>query len=549
MQKQVKWNLIVTILLVFIATTISISSVVFIVGGCMNPWILPLSFLTATVIVYGLMKKKYDNKTFLINTGISLILFLVLTSLATAFYDSSWDGNVYHKQMIGLMKNGMNPLYNVTSGDIWSQHYANGTEIWAAAIYSSFGNIEAGKVIHFLLAFILYVYLYRYLKEKTKKKLIPCLFSLALAFNPIMINQFTTYYIDGVVANSLFLVLLSIIKIIDNGYHFKSKDTYLIFASSAIICVNAKFTALLICGMFVGLFGLFIMIQNIMQKNYQYLRRVILFVIVTFIFSVGVVGSSSYVKNYLQNGNPFYPLMGEGAVDIETGNEPDLFKKFNHVEKFLYATFSKTYTWYNKDPELKVPFTVSASELDSIQYPDIRIGGLGVWYSGMLILSIPVILVGLVDLIRRRSKWAIVILIALFGILAPIPILPVVWQARYYPQIYLIPFIAMLMLMFYKKKIAKIYNYLLILSAIGNSLFLLPQAVNKWENSIYINRSLVDIAEKSLTEKVVISQDNYTFYGAYYNYLDKGIHYEYSKEILEDGIPMYYGARYQIIEE
>ncbi len=387
------------------------------------------------------------------------------------------------------------------------------------------------------------------MKKKTNKKLISCLFSITLAFNPIVLNQFTTYYIDSVVTSSLFLMLFSILKIIDSEYNFKDTETYLLFATSVVICVNAKFTALLICGMFVGLLGIFIFIQNLLKKNYMYLRKLIGFVVITFIFAVGIVGSSSYVKNYFNNGNPFYPLMGEGAVDIETGNEPELFKKYNHFEKFVYATFSKTYTWYDKDPELKLPFTVSASELDSIQYPDIRIGGLGVWYSALLILSLPIIVFGLIDLIRKKSKWATVLILILIGIIAPIPILPVVWQARYYPQIYLIPFIAMLILMFYKGKISKGYNYILAIVAVGNCLFLLPQAVNKWNNSVQVNRQLVELAEKSLTEDVVISQDNFTFYGAYYNYLDRGIRYEYSKEILEDGIPMYYGAKYKIVEE
>ena len=57
--------------------------------------------------------------------------------------------------MIGLMKNGMNPLYNEVSGDIWSRHYANGSEIWGAVLYAFFDNIEVGKVINLLLAFTL----------------------------------------------------------------------------------------------------------------------------------------------------------------------------------------------------------------------------------------------------------------------------------------------------------------------------------------------------------------------------------------------------------
>ena len=78
---------------------------------------------------------------------------------------------------------------------------------------------------------------------------------------------------------------------------------------------------------------------------------------------------------------------------------------------------------------------------------------------------------------------------------------------------------------------------------------MVPQAKEKLIDSRTINNQLVELAEKSLTEKVLISQDNYTFYGSYYNYLDKGIRYEYSKERLDDGIPFYYGAMYKIVDE
>ena len=78
-----------------------------------------------------------------------------------------------------------------------------------------------------------------------------------------------------------------------------------------------------------------------------------------------------------------------------------------------------------------------------------------------------------------------------------------------------------------------------------NGLLALPQVFERINESININNQLVYLAEQSQTKKVIISQDNYTFYGAYYNYIDKGIKYEYEDERMEKGIPIYRGALYR----
>ena len=548
-KNKLNFNFIATFYLVLIFTVISTASIFFLIGGSINNHMFIFDYLLSILIMYGIYNKKEDNKIFIKNTIVATIIFFTLCSISLIFYDVSWDGNVYHKQMIGLMKNGMNPVYNKISGDIWTRHYANAAEIWGAVLYAFFNNIEAGKVINLLLSFSLYVFSFKYVYKKTNRKVISNLFSVALAFNPILINQFHSYYIDGIVGASMFLVILGLLNVIDGKQNFGDKENYVVLATSIVICINSKFTALLLCIMFVCLLGGYTTIYNFIKKNFEFMWKYILYIFIVFVFGVFVGGSSTYVKNYVNNGHPFYPLMGEGAVDIETGNEPESFKNMNHVEKWLYATFSETYTWYDENPKLKIPFSVSKSEMNSLNYPDIRIGGLGVWFSGMLLISIVVIVISMIVLFIKKSEYFWIAGLLLAGIIIPIPVLPVVWQARYYPEIYLLPFIAMIFLMIPKKKIFRVLSYVLVLMAIGNSMFLIPQVWDKLRYSIEVNRTLVYLAEESQTKKVIMSQDNYTFYGAYYNYLDKNIKYEYENKRMENGIPIYHGSLYRIEEE
>lgn len=544
-KNKVDFKFIAVFFLLLIATVISVTSIVFIIGGSINKYIFFFSYMATSYIMYLTYNKKMDKKEFAKNILFTSLIFLFLCFIALIFYDWTWDGNTYHKQMVGLMKNGMNPIYNTQSGDLWARHYANGSEIWSAVIYAVFNNIEAGKVINLILSFSLYILSFNYLYKKTNKKIASNLFAFALTFNPITLSQFHTYYIDSVVLNTLFITIFALLEVYDSKKNFSNKECLIILAASIIICINSKFTALLLCMMFVGLIGGYTVLLCILKKNHSFAWKYTVFLGLVFIFGIFIVGSSSYVKNTVTHKTPFYPLMGEGAVDIESDNEPKSFKNLNHMEKWLYATFSETNIWYDEEPKLKVPFTIKKSEIDSIKYPDVRIGGLGMWYSGIFIISAIILLISLIMMIIKKSKHLWITLLLLFGIIVPIPILPVVWQARYYPEIYLIPFVAIVILLLSNKKSIRTLSYVIMILTVVNGLLAFPQVFERINESININNQLVYLAEQSQTKKVIISQDNYTFYGAYYNYIDKGIKYEYEDERMEKGIPIYRGALYR----
>lgn len=546
--KSINFEIISKMFIILIGLVIFLSNIIFLLGGTISKFVFPASFCLSAFIVYLLYNKKVKLKDIIINIGFSVIIFFILLFISMLFFDNSWDGNVYHKEMIGLMKNGMNPIYNVLSGDIWTQHYANGTEVFSSVLYAFTNNIESGKVVNLLLSFSLFYYAYTFFKSCLKNKAFLIILSISISLNPLLLNQFHTYYIDAVVANSLYLFILSLLFFIKNNSKFDLKIGTL-FLFSSIVVINSKFTALLIWGLFLLVIGGYILIMNIRKKDFKNVKKIIILALVTSIISVAICGSSTYVKNFIDHGHPFYPLMGEQAVDIETGNEPESFKNKSHTKKWLYATFSKTYTWYNKSPELKIPFSIYESELESIKYPDIRIGGLGVWFSGILVLSVIGILSAGYFVFKKSLKSFIVSLLLICAIFLPIPKLPIVWQARYYPQIYLVSFIAIFMLLLANKKAFKYFAYLIIVCTFINSILLLPQAKEQYDSSRIINNQLVELSRLSLTENIVISQDNYTFYGTYYNYIDYNIKYKYSKQKLENAIPLYHGAFYKIIEE
>ena len=251
--KVVDFDIITTFLLSFIFLSVSATSVLFIVGIGVSAIYLPMYLLLSTFITFIFFYKESSKeklKKIIINIFISIILLFITILVASAFYDTTWDGNTYHKEMIGLMKNGMNPLYNVDSGDIWSQHYARAVETFASVIYAFTNNIETGKALNFLLIILLFGQLYKYLRKKNVNIILSVIFSFVVAVNPISLIQSTSYYVDGIFANTLFFIILMLLKLTNEDEDNKLYLYWLVVLT--VVCINIKFTSLLICTMFIG---------------------------------------------------------------------------------------------------------------------------------------------------------------------------------------------------------------------------------------------------------------------------------------------------------
>lgn len=553
--EKVDFNIITTFILSFIFLSISVTSILFLIGVSISNLHFLVYILLSGIITYMLFRKEKDKenlKSILINILIAFMIIVFTILIANIFYDNTWDGNTYHKEMIGLMKNGMNPVFNTESGDIWTQHYARAVETFSAVTYSFTGNIESGKSINFLLMLVLFGQIIKYLRDKKVNLFVSIILAFIIALNPISLIQSVSYYVDGVFTNTLFLLILLLVKMTDKNDTMDKKLKEYFLAIITVIGINIKFTSLLICTMFIGVFILYWLYIAIKEKMFKKVfLKIFKYFAIIYIFGVILVGASVYVKNFVEHSHPFYPLQGEETgVDIVNGNEPTGLEKYSHVEKFIYTLFSKTYTWYDKKPELKIPFSVYTSELDSMQYVDTRVGGFGPLYSGILILSIPVLLFYLIKKIVKKDRRNILLIMIVLAIILPTPILPVVWQLRYYPQFYLLPLIALLLIIEDKDKniIKNIYASIITIAFIGNVLLFVPSLLNSLKQSIRVNRQLIYLYEQSISKDLIISIEDCPNAGARYNLEDKNIKYKFLLEKMEDGEPMYFRFFYRLEE-
>lgn len=518
------------LIILFIFMIIFIDSILFIFNISISKinFIVALIFTFSFSIIY-FVKKKNSIWDVIIKLLLFSILFLFSLFIARNTYDLSWDGNSYHKTAIGELKNGWNPLYEriedfnssednslqlADTHDIWTNHYAKGQWIFAATIYDLTNNIESGKCINFLAIIAVLLIAFSYFISKISL-LLSVIISFILALNPITIMQMFTYYNDLLVYSFIIIMLILMQNILDN----KDKQiNYIALFLTLCILINIKFTGLAYAGIMMLIYYIFILIKR--EYRINHLKEMTILGVTTVLIGIVLIGSSTYVKNTFTNGNPLYPLFGENKVDIMTTNQPQVFLEMNRIEKFIYANFSESINltaFQNQNPVLKIPFTYKHDELLQLSIPDLRIGGFGVLFGGILLLSIVILLIGLYFLYFKDRKLFARFFIIVCTLTLLILILEESWWARYMPQIYIIPVLAILILyIFIKRKVNLILiTFLIITTIINTGIIVKYNTIPNYERFVEIKENLKTL--KNNNEMTVYTTD---FNGAIYNIYD-----------------------------
>ena len=458
-----------------------------------------ISIITPIVIYLFVCK----NKSIRIKTIIVLLflfLVLILPFLYSKTYDLTDDGNSYHKQSIAYIKNGWNPMYEKVEDyqkknnkvvpvnkiyfvDIWMEHYPKASWIIAGTMYSLTGNIESGKCIVVIISIMLMIITFNCLSKILDKKY-SYLLSLLVLINPITIVQLFTYYIDGILG-MLFLIEILLLM---NMSKEKSLIKWMCLTSIATIMVNIKFTGLLYSGLIAAIYYFYILFK---ERNMKAFKRITIPFIIVYVTAIFIVGANTYLKNTIDHKMPLYPLMGKDKVDIITKMQPKSFKNKNSIEKFTISLFSKTENvTYDFEPTLKLPLRVYKDELDATLLPDARIGGFGPLFSAIFITSLITILISLLK-IRKEKDKLIIFLFPIISIIISSILVGESWWARYVPQLYYLPIIAIVLVLYIFKN--KIIPSLLTILLVLNSLFFLYGTYNSLRSSYIIEKEINNI--------------------------------------------------------
>lgn len=547
--------------LYMIVINILMAALFFAIGKGMNWFFLPLSFAIAIGVLVIFYNETIDIKI-VYEILAAILILIIFIYFAGRFYDTSWDGNGYHKLAIGLLKNQWNPFQNAPTGDailnilgtgnpgseIWVEAYCKVTWFLGASIYFLTGNIESGKVYTVLGMFCVFWVTFYFLRSWGKKVYFSALFSLVAMLNPIAVQQLDTFYIDGFLHSILYILVVALVASATDKNRKRNVTTGSLIAASMIICGNIKFTGLLYGGLFCIAYFVWYCI-SIMGKDDHWvkkcLKRGINYAALA-IVTVFWAGSSSYLTNFINHGSFTYPLTGENSVDIMTVNSA--FSEVNRFKNLFLSLFSEmdNFTFdSNKLPILKIPFSINwEKEKAALELPDVRISGFGILFSGILIIAIVVIVYKLLRM-KKDKYFSLLLMNVLLCVALTIGITES-WWARYAPYIYFIVLIGLYIIMDSKKKFVQRMGIGLSIIALFNSALFLKDIPKEWKASQQISTSM-----KTLNNYKIVDVYTPSFSGIYFNLKDQGVYYKINSDLADDTDVMqlgYLDLKYKIQE-
>jgi len=97
-------------------------------------------------------------------------------------------------------------------------------------------------------------------------------------------------------------------------------------------------------------------------------------------------------------------MIGEDATEMIVAQISPVFKPLSNASRFICSLFSQT----NNQPAVmqwKFPFTFYKNEILQSQLFDTRIGGWGIFFSAIFLISVVFNCVFIKKCYKRRRKW------------------------------------------------------------------------------------------------------------------------------------------------
>lgn len=449
------------------------------------------------------------------NSVILNIVFLLfgafLIGSASLYLDLTYDGQSYHQEMVIQMANGWNPVYESFPKEnplhVWVQHYPKAYESIGAVLYRIFQKITFIKAINTLFFIISFFYPFCYFSKKNSLQT-SILISAIIALNPVVLIQLMTNLIDGFLYTTIIITFFAYLL----SKEHKSYRWELLIG--LLLLINIKFTGIIFAGALYGVFlvdGLFIRKETLKI----HIRETLIIGIIAIPFLI-----APYFLNFIQNGHPLHPVMGEHKIDFIQDYEPELLKDQNRVSQFVLSNLASI---GNKgDSKVKIPFTFTQNELQKNRNGAPRTGSFGVWWSGILLLSL--LYYGFC-VVKIGRNFKLSTYEALLGLMILLILLNKAgWWLRYTPYFWLAPLLIYFSLQRYNTH-AKFLKVLFAMVLVNASFTLLISLGVKYKDGNQLKQTLRQLAQTQ--QPIKVDFDNYL--GNKVLFKEYGIEYEEAK--------------------
>ncbi len=480
-----------------------------------------------------------------------LAILALWTIVCGLIFDWSYDGMYYHKQAIITLKEGWNPLRQSSieadvfasypNMSLWLDNYPKGIWIFSAAIYAITNHLETAKAVNILFLLPTFCIAYDvmrgvYGQSRGRSAALALLFVL----NPVFICQVFTSYNDLAVGCCIIMTVLLCMKIYTeraNAY------TYILLFGIAAFSCTVKFTAPVFVGIILLVTGICYACK--VKMGWIKLKRPVLIVLTGFLTGILLIGFDPYVKHLAEGKHIVYPVMGEGAYDIMNTNPPATLEEHGQLGKLFISLFSQTNNDIAQVPRLKIPFSIHSAELDHLSNADIRIGGFGVLFSGILILSLLLFLAAVCSRIKLLA--VIGIFLCTFTLLTLF--FPESWWARYTSYTYYIP---VFILLYSMNSSGERLSWLKWFQRLIYALFLVNSAILIWavlntgiQTTAELNQKLAEV--KATDKKVFVRVNDFPTHVKLFS--EYGIDFEVVHHALNHPQIFYRNTKIEYVED
>lgn len=366
----------------------------------------------------------------------SLALGALALALSSLLYDTSIDGQHYHFQAIHAFVEGWNPYQEGAPPVIgdpitpWALHYPRATWVVSAVLLAAGLPLATVKVVNLLMCFAGLALVAATLIRFGYTFAISALLASIAVLSPIVASQLFTSMNDGLLG----LCMLILVASMATWIRYRDPAALTAGIAAMTIGLNLKFSSIPIF----GAICFFICVAALAARGLRTAMGVAIVLLATTFGSVVLLGWSPYIQNILYSGHIFYPVMGAQPVDIMFGNTPMVLDDLSAPARFLYSLFAETHAGYETIATLKLPFSLTWTELRAAGGVDVRVAGFGPLFSGVLVLA-ALCLARLLLKEGRAPTASVWLLLIAAGFLVSALLMPQNWWARYVPQLWFVP--------------------------------------------------------------------------------------------------------------
>ena len=371
----------------------------------------------------------------------ALLIFAAVGAAAGAcsawFIDTSWDGQWYHQEELLQIHAGWNPWTSeaATADPIQQSclnHYPLGAELSGYPLFAATGRIETMKFFNFTAVAASLALAFAALLAVGLSRTAALVLAGIAALNPVSVCQMTGTYVDGRLSSYCVIAAAAAVLWLRRA----SWSAAAAWSASLVLLVLVKFTGV----GYAAIAAAALVVAAWAFRGGARARKAAVWSAGFLLAAFFLLGWHPYVTNWRAHGSPFFPVRGEGAVDVVSANRPRSFEGRNRLVNLavsLAAETSQACALLNREPELKAPFRLHRRELFIGRDSDARMAGWGPLFSGALLLAVACFAASW----RRDRRRTLIGGFVVGAILVCAVANPESWWARFCPQIALAPIV------------------------------------------------------------------------------------------------------------